>query len=159
MSSQILRSVSSSDAVDPASIPVWTLANGTRMPAIGLGTFGSDHVSHDVQRLDIAQAFNTLGAICGVLVGTLFIFSGVELSAVDMQKMRALGTYDVYLQHETIRIIAPYLILGVLVLFCALLIARNHFPAFAEEQSLTSALGPNPPLPLCFQANCASMAT
>ena len=31
--------------IDPAAVPVRTLASGARMPAIGLGTFGSDHVS------------------------------------------------------------------------------------------------------------------
>jgi diketogulonate reductase-like aldo/keto reductase len=31
--------------VDPATIPQRTLYTGARMPAIGLGTFGSDHVS------------------------------------------------------------------------------------------------------------------
>jgi hypothetical protein len=31
-------------AVDPAVIPSHTLATGARLPAIGLGTFGSDHV-------------------------------------------------------------------------------------------------------------------
>jgi diketogulonate reductase-like aldo/keto reductase len=31
--------------IDPALIPQRTLATGARMPAIGLGTFGSDHVS------------------------------------------------------------------------------------------------------------------
>jgi diketogulonate reductase-like aldo/keto reductase len=34
--------------VDPALVPFRTLTSGARMPAIGLGTFGSDHVSHDV---------------------------------------------------------------------------------------------------------------
>jgi diketogulonate reductase-like aldo/keto reductase len=33
--------------VDPALVPFRTLTSGARMPAIGLGTFGSDHVSHD----------------------------------------------------------------------------------------------------------------
>jgi len=33
--------------VDPALVPSRTLKTGARMPAIGLGTFGSDHVSHD----------------------------------------------------------------------------------------------------------------
>ena len=32
-------------SVDPAAIPQRTLHTGARMPAIGLGTFGSDHVS------------------------------------------------------------------------------------------------------------------
>lgn len=38
--------LSSGDVVDPALVPQRTLASGARMPAIGLGTFGSDHVSH-----------------------------------------------------------------------------------------------------------------
>jgi diketogulonate reductase-like aldo/keto reductase len=33
------------EAIDPASIPQRTLSSGARMPAIGMGTFGSDHVS------------------------------------------------------------------------------------------------------------------
>ncbi len=33
--------------VDAATVPYRTLSSGARMPAIGLGTFGSDHVSHD----------------------------------------------------------------------------------------------------------------
>ncbi len=35
-----------SEAVDPASVPCRTLNSGARIPAIGLGTFGSDHASH-----------------------------------------------------------------------------------------------------------------
>lgn len=33
--------------VDASLVPFRTLNSGARMPAIGLGTFGSDHVSHD----------------------------------------------------------------------------------------------------------------
>jgi len=32
-------------AIDPASIPQRLLCTGVAMPAIGLGTFGSDHVT------------------------------------------------------------------------------------------------------------------
>lgn len=35
-------------AVDPALIPQRSLATGAHMPAIGLGTFGSDHAPHEV---------------------------------------------------------------------------------------------------------------
>jgi diketogulonate reductase-like aldo/keto reductase len=34
-------------SVDPALVPQRTLCTGARMPAIGLGTFGSDHVTAD----------------------------------------------------------------------------------------------------------------
>jgi diketogulonate reductase-like aldo/keto reductase len=36
------------ETLDPAAIPQRTLHTGARMPAIGFGTFGSDHASHDV---------------------------------------------------------------------------------------------------------------
>lgn len=36
---------SASTPIDPALIPQRTLASGAKMPAVGLGTFGSDHVS------------------------------------------------------------------------------------------------------------------
>ncbi|MGA2219385.1 MAG: aldo/keto reductase [Terracidiphilus sp.] len=35
-----------SNAVDPTVVPYRTLSSGARMPAIGLGTFGSDHAPH-----------------------------------------------------------------------------------------------------------------
>lgn len=35
-----------SDAIDPARVPYRTLRSGSKIPAIGLGTFGSDHVPH-----------------------------------------------------------------------------------------------------------------
>lgn len=88
-----------------------------------------------VRRLNFSQAFNPLGAISGVLIGTFFIFSGIELTPAQITHMRAIGTYDAYLQHETMRIIAPYMVLGVVVLIWALLIARTKFPAVAEAQS------------------------
>lgn len=84
-----------------------------------------------VRRLNFSQAFNPLGAITGVLIGTLFIFSGVELKPADILRLKAAGTYDAYLQHETMRVIAPYLVLGVVVLIWAFLIWRTPFPALA----------------------------
>ncbi len=43
------------ETIDPKLIPARTLNNGSQMPAIGLGTFGSDHVSNDA----VAQAVKT----------------------------------------------------------------------------------------------------
>src|SRR5580698_8448780 len=33
--------------VDPSLIPLRTLVSGAKLPVVGLGTFGSDHVSHE----------------------------------------------------------------------------------------------------------------
>ena len=35
------------DEVDPENVPFRTLPSGDKMPSIGLGTFGSDHVTHE----------------------------------------------------------------------------------------------------------------
>ena len=43
--SPLLSHFIAEDAVDPSTIPYRKLADGTRIPAIGLGTFGSDHVT------------------------------------------------------------------------------------------------------------------
>lgn len=85
-----------------------------------------------VRRLNFSQAFNPLGSIVGVLIGTLFIFSGIELGAGDVTRLKLAGTYDTYLKHETMRVIAPYLVLGIVVLTWGLFIVRTKFPAIAE---------------------------
>jgi FHS family L-fucose permease-like MFS transporter len=85
------------------------------------------------RRLNFAQAFNPLGAICGVLVGTIFIFSGIELNSAQIAHMQAAHTYRAYLQHETMRVVAPYLVIGAVAFFWAILIARTRFPAMASE--------------------------
>ena len=52
-----------------------------------------------VRRLNFAQAFNPLGSICGAMIGTLFIFSGVEPGAREISLMKGQGVYDAFLRH------------------------------------------------------------
>jgi FHS family L-fucose permease-like MFS transporter len=85
------------------------------------------------RRLNFSQAFNPLGAISGVLVGTGFIFSGVELKPAQVQAMRITHVYSSYLRHETMRVLVPYMVLGCVVFLCALLLARTRFPANTEH--------------------------
>ncbi|HVU48280.1 MAG TPA: aldo/keto reductase [Terracidiphilus sp.] len=47
------------DAVDPSLVPQRRLATGAAMPAIGLGTFGSDHAPHAA----VAEAVKSAAAI------------------------------------------------------------------------------------------------
>jgi FHS family L-fucose permease-like MFS transporter len=94
------------------------------------------------RRLNIAQAFNPIGAITGVLIGSRFIFSGVELSPAQIAGMKAAGTYAAYLHHETLRVQTPYLILGIVVLVWATMIAFTRFPAMIEaKEHATEAAG------------------
>ncbi len=85
------------------------------------------------RRLNFSQAFNPLGAITGVLVGTVFIFSGIELTPQQIATMQAANTYDAYLRHETMRVVVPYLVVGSVALIWAILISRTKFPTIARE--------------------------
>jgi FHS family L-fucose permease-like MFS transporter len=85
------------------------------------------------RRLNFSQAFNPVGAVTGVLAGTVFIFSGIELRPDEIAVMRAAGTYDAYLQHETMRVVKPYLVIGTVIFIWALLMLRTKFPKIAEE--------------------------
>lgn len=85
-----------------------------------------------VRRLNFSQAFFPVGSIAGVLIGTIFIFSGIELNPAQIAQLKVVRTYHAYLLHETMRVVAPYMILGVFVLFWAFLIWRTPFPPIAS---------------------------
>ncbi len=90
------------------------------------------------RRLNFSQAFNPLGAISGVLIGTIFIFSGVELTPEQIAARKAQNIYQAYLRAETLRVIKPYLVIGVIALIWAVVIARTRFPAIRSEHENTS---------------------
>src|SRR5271165_3920991 len=85
------------------------------------------------RRLNFSQAFNPFGAMTGALIGTVFIFSGVELTSAQIAARQADNTYQAYLQFEVLRVVRPYLVLGVVAVLWALLILRTKFPAIASE--------------------------
>ena len=87
------------------------------------------------QRVNFSQSFNPLGSITAVLIGSRFIFSGVELKPTQVAALQAAGTYQAYLKSETLRVVTPYLVLGTLVLLWAVLIARTPFPHTGMDYS------------------------
>jgi FHS family L-fucose permease-like MFS transporter len=96
-----------------------------------IAQFGAPETSE--RRLNFAQAFNPPGTITGVLVGTYFIFSGVELPANKVAHMKAAGSYAAYLHTEIMRVVPTYVVLGCVVLLWALLIGITRFPVIATE--------------------------
>jgi FHS family L-fucose permease-like MFS transporter len=66
-------------------------------------------------------------------VGTVFIFSGVELSPQQAADLKARQLYDVYLRSETLRVVKPYLVIGVVAILWAVVVARTKFPAIQSE--------------------------
>ncbi|CBA14984.1 L-fucose:H+ symporter permease [Xanthomonas albilineans] len=79
------------------------------------------------RRLNLAQAFNPLGSITGVLVGQHFIFSGVEHTPQELATM-APTARAAYFATESTAVQTPYLIIGAVVVLWALLIGLTRFP-------------------------------
>ena len=119
-------------------LALFVIASGAAFLETGANSFiallGDPRTSE--RRLNFSQAFNPLGAVTGVLVGTVFIFSGVELRPQQVNALKSAGRYDAYLQTETMRVVIPYLVLGTVVFIWALLILRTKFPKIAEEADL-----------------------
>jgi FHS family L-fucose permease-like MFS transporter len=87
------------------------------------------------RRLNLSQAFNPLGAISGVLLGTIFIFSGVELSPQSIASRKANHTYETYLKSETLRVVSPYMALGIIAFALAVVFLLTKFPQIAAEST------------------------
>jgi FHS family L-fucose permease-like MFS transporter len=85
------------------------------------------------RRLNFSQAFNPIGSITGVLIGTIFIFSGVELTPQEVAAQKLQSVYEAYLRTETLRVVKPYLVIGVIALIWAGLILRTKFPTIQSE--------------------------
>jgi FHS family L-fucose permease-like MFS transporter len=119
-------------------LALFVIASGAAFLETGANSFiallGDPRTSE--RRLNFSQAFNPLGAVTGVFVGTVFIFSGVELRPQQVNALKSAGRYDAYLQTETMRVVMPYLVLGTVVFIWALLILRTKFPKIAEEAEL-----------------------
>ena len=91
------------------------------------------------QRLNLAQAFNPVGSLLGMLVAQLVVIQALRSSdydadaygALDVAEQTAIRTHDLDL------ISTPYIALGVLVLVIAGVIAATKFPAASEAVKLS----------------------
>jgi MFS transporter, FHS family, L-fucose permease len=84
------------------------------------------------RRLNLAQAFNPLGSITGVLIGRFFIFSGIEYTPQQMAAMSP-AVKNAYLAAESAAVRTPYLTLGVLVALLGVAIFCTRFPSLPAD--------------------------
>jgi FHS family L-fucose permease-like MFS transporter len=108
-----------------------------------LGPSGSSE-----RRLNFSQAFNPLGSITAGLLGTVLIFSGVDLTDAQAAAMKTAGTYQNYLHGETLRVVTPYLVLGSVALFWAILVVLTKFPVLSGERDSNDPEVQSPPVRL-----------
>ena len=92
------------------------------------------------RRLNFAQAFNPLGSIAGVVIGREFILSGIEPTPAEIAAMTP-GALDAWRAQDAMAVQVPYLVIGLGVLFWAVLIAVTRFPAIANQRESSEGLG------------------
>jgi len=124
-------------------VALFVIASGLSFLETGANPFiaGLGNSSSSERRLNFSQAFNPIGSMIGVAIGTVFIFSGIEHDEVKISAMKLAGTYNDYLQMETMRVIKPYIFLGIMVLIWAVIIMRVKFPKLESEQDQTESKG------------------
>jgi len=92
------------------------------------------------RRLNLAQAFNPLGAIIGVAIGAHFIFSGIEYRPEDLAAMEP-GARAAYFATESMAVQTPYLVVGLVVVLWAILIASVKFPVIRHTARAETGTG------------------
>lgn len=83
-------------------------------------------------RLNLTQAFNSLGASLGPLIGGWLILSAAEKTAADLLAMTP-EQLDLYRSHEAQSVIMPYLGLAVVILGIMALIWFSNLPEIDNE--------------------------
>lgn len=118
-------------------IALFVIASGLSFLETGANPFiaGLGSPESSERRLNFSQAFNPFGAILGVLIGTVFIFSGIEHDQAKVEMLKQTGEYSAYLESETMRVVRPYMVLGVVIFLWAILIMRTRFPKITSEES------------------------
>lgn len=108
-------------------------------------------IKHAEQRLNFSQAFNPMGSITGVLIGTVCIFSGVELDESAVLSMQSSGEYASYLQQETLRVVVPYMFLAAVAILFAFLLWKAKLPDMKENADTKSNMPLNKSLKFLFK--------
>ncbi len=93
------------------------------------------------RRLNLAQSFNSVGAVMTPIFGAAFILSGVEYSRAQLAAMSA-GQLEAYRISEANMVKVPYLLITAVFLLTAVLIHMAHLPEVQEPAG--AADGGNP---------------
>src|SRR2546423_556044 len=82
-------------------------------------------------RLNLAQAFNSLGTTIGPYLGGLLILSAAPM-AVDAMRQMSTGALQVYRQQQASSVKLPYLVFGAVLIALSVAIGRFKLPPMSE---------------------------
>jgi MFS transporter, FHS family, L-fucose permease len=89
-------------------------------------------------RINLAQAFNPMGSIVGLFIGSQFILSDVTDAQRKLMSPETLAQLKIDEAHA---VQVPYLIIALVVFAVAAMVAVTRFPAAATETSKENPLG------------------
>ncbi|NQZ58508.1 MAG: MFS transporter, partial [Lentisphaeraceae bacterium] len=85
------------------------------------------------QRINLAQAFNPIGSLCGIYLGKNVILAGLDKADAEERAAMATDVLAELQRNELSNVVVAYLIIGVISLILALVILFKKFPKGGEE--------------------------
>jgi MFS transporter, FHS family, L-fucose permease len=116
-------------AYGPFLLALFVIASGIICLEIAAGAFIvlAGPAESSAFRINLAQAFNGLGAVLGPIIGGMFIFSGREFLPSQLSRMSSAGLQQIR-RVELHQVQLPYLAIGGVTLLIAAAIAIVKFP-------------------------------
>ena len=85
-------------------------------------------------RLNLTQAFNSLGTTLAPVLGGIFILSAAPLAAEQLSKLSPQALH-VYRMNQAASIKLPYIVISIALMLLALAIAKSKLPTIAHEEA------------------------
>ena len=85
-------------------------------------------------RLNLTQAFNSLGTTLAPLLGGMFILSAAPLAAEQLRQLSPQALH-VYRMSQAASVKMPYIVVGIVLMLLAVAIARSKLPTIAHEEA------------------------
>jgi MFS transporter, FHS family, L-fucose permease len=85
-------------------------------------------------RLNLTQAFNSLGTTLAPVLGGIFILSAAPLAAEQLNKLSPQALH-VYRMNQAASIKLPYVVISIALMLLALAIAKSKLPTIAHEEA------------------------
>src|SRR5258705_9458136 len=86
-------------------------------------------------RLNLTQAFNSLGTTLAPILGGVLILSAAPLAAEQLKQLSP-HALDVYRMSQAASIKIPYIVISIALILLALAIAKSKLPKIAHEETL-----------------------